>query len=143
MSARIPYDLKYGFTEEEWWNLSSSLRRHYRMKGSGKTNWSKLAGERKIRTQQLLRKNMLFRKYGITPEQYNEMLLKQDGKCAICRSVDSKSARTTNMAVDHDHTTSKVRGLLCNDCNIAIGLLQDNPLVCEAAAEYLKLYLVA
>lgn len=64
--------------------------------------------------------SMLRRKYGITLEQYNELLARQGGVCAICGGEDQK-----RLAVDHDHKTGKVRGLLCARCNPAIGFLLD------------------
>ena len=64
------------------------------------------------------------------------MFAKQDGRCAICcREQDSK-----RLAVDHDHHTGQVRGLLCSDCNRGIGLLQDNALNLLAAYHYLNSY---
>jgi len=73
-------------------------------------------------------------KFGITLEDYDSMLAQQDGKCAICRSEEPKGKR---FSVDHNHETGEVRGLLCNSCNVAIGLLKDSPAVLEAAKEYL------
>jgi hypothetical protein len=63
------------------------------------------------------------RKYGLTPQEYAELLFLQGGACAICRGGNKDDRR---LAVDHDHKTGKVRGLLCNNCNRAIGLLQDD-----------------
>lgn len=71
------------------------------------------------------------RTYGITEEQYQEMLKRQDGKCAICDSPDKK------LVIDHDHLTGKVRGLLCNQCNKGIGSLQDKIWVILGAVNYL------
>lgn len=51
--------------------------------------------------------------YGISPERYNELLVEQDGRCAICRT----NPRTIRPAVDHDHRTGEPRGLLCKRCN--------------------------
>jgi len=64
-------------------------------------------------------------KYGIDLEQYNEMLLKQKGLCAICGlpSVDRNQWGMKSLAVDHNHVTGEIRGLLCSKCNRAIGLL--------------------
>lgn len=63
------------------------------------------------------------RRYGVTEEQYNELLEKQGGVCAICRKVPDE-----RLCVDHVHDlTKRVRGLLCKPCNQALGLLKDNP----------------
>ncbi len=72
--------------------------------------------------------------YNITPEQFNQMMELQGGVCAICR----KSCRThARLSIDHNHTTGQVRGLLCRDCNSAIGLLKDSPDLIEKAKQYL------
>lgn len=60
--------------------------------------------------------------YGISQEQYDEMVIRQRGLCAICGHAPTKNA----LAVDHDHDTGAVRGLLCLQCNTALGKLGDN-----------------
>ncbi len=60
-------------------------------------------------------------KYGITLDDYNEMFIKQDGKCAICGNHQSEIK--TTLVVDHCHSTGKIRGLLCGNCNRGIGML--------------------
>jgi len=64
--------------------------------------------------------------YGITPETYTDLLIRQGGGCAVCGSRKG-NARTACLHVDHDHITGFVRGLLCSRCNTAFGLLDDNP----------------
>lgn len=76
--------------------------------------------------------------YGLSVEEYDKMFKEQDGKCKICGSTDTGSAQTNNLSVDHDHTTGRVRGLLCSKCNRGIGYLQDNPMFLRAAADYLE-----
>ncbi len=63
-------------------------------------------------------------KYGITLDDYNEMFIKQDGKCAVCGNHQSEIK--TALAVDHCHSTGKVRGLLCGNCNRGIGMLKND-----------------
>jgi len=81
----------------------------------------------------------LKRHFGITLSQYNEMSRLQDHKCAICRQPESTGAsgQLIKLAVDHDHKTGKIRGLLCQRCNKAIGLLGDSPAIVYAALGYL------
>lgn len=74
------------------------------------------------------------RNYGLTQEQYNEMLNAQGGRCAICGSSDHGSK---NWHVDHDHETGVVRGILCQGCNHALGGVKDNPDTGIALAKYL------
>lgn len=63
------------------------------------------------------------RTFGISLDQYNYMLSKQDNKCAICFG---KNHNNKKLAIDHDHITGKVRGLLCSRCNTVIGLAKDS-----------------
>ena len=79
------------------------------------------------------------KKYGIPISDYDEMLSDQQGQCAICKSTDPKG-RWNRFCVDHDHVTGKVRGLLCDHCNRALGLLGDNIASLEAAIRYLHDY---
>ena len=81
-----------------------------------------------------IRDNYYKRKYGITLEDYNRMFAEQKGRCAICETHQCDTGRA--FAVDHDHKTGKVRGLLCQACNTAIGKLQDDPKLIQRAAEY-------
>jgi hypothetical protein len=68
----------------------------------------------------------LIYKHGITIEDYYRILAKQKGKCAICRTEKPGHSRMLFFCVDHDHKTGKVRGLLCDDCNLGIGKLKDS-----------------
>ena len=72
--------------------------------------------------------------YGISSEQYQEKLKYQNYGCAICK----KKQTTKALAVDHCHTTGKIRSLLCGPCNTGLGQFQDNPDLLLKAAEYLK-----
>lgn len=73
------------------------------------------------------------RKFGITKLQYDKLLEKQKGVCAVCKSKPLKK----RLAVDHCHKTNLVRGLLCSDCNMGIGLFKDNPETLKTAIIYL------
>ena len=74
-------------------------------------------------------------KYRITPEEYYEMLVSQDYKCSICFKEQEISKP---LRIDYCHKTNKVRGLLCNNCNVALGLFQDNPHILVTALIYLE-----
>lgn len=78
----------------------------------------------------------LRKKYGIGPDDYSRMLEEQGGCCAICGKHHSDLSK--RMAVDHNHATGEVRGLLCADCNTGIGKLNDDPAVLRRACEYLE-----
>lgn len=89
--------------------------------------------------ERVYRPYILKSKYGITVDDYKEMLEQQGGKCAICGTDDGKSAKNTKtFSVDHCHDTGRVRGLLCNNCNRGIGLLGDNPETLNRAINYLE-----
>ena len=75
------------------------------------------------------------RKFGITPDEYNEMLENQNYVCAICKQK-CKSGR--NLAVDHCHDTGKIRGLLCICCNRGLGVYKNNISTLENAINYLN-----
>lgn len=74
--------------------------------------------------------------YGLTPEQYNEIFIIQKGCCSICGRHQSEFRKA--LAVDHDHETGKIRGLLCSNCNAMLGYANDNQQVLLKAVEYLK-----
>jgi hypothetical protein len=84
----------------------------------------------------------LRRKYGITPETYAELLARQGGKCAGCLS----EPRNKRFAVDHDHSCCPnqqtcgncIRGLLCGNCNTALGLLRDSEEILARLLQYVK-----
>lgn len=83
------------------------------------------------------RRDVIIRnQYGITLEDYNNMLEAQDYKCAICGNEDEVEGR--RLAIDHCHKTGKVRGLLCGKCNRGLGLFYDNFTLLQSAIEYLK-----
>jgi hypothetical protein len=73
--------------------------------------------------------------YGITNEDYEQMLIDQDGVCAVCATPPTEGKR---LSVDHDHDTGHVRGLLCYKCNTAAGLLGDDPALAAQLTLYLK-----
>jgi len=73
-------------------------------------------------------------KFNITLEQYNQIFYLQNHKCAICND-ECKTGR--KLAVDHDHKTGKIRGLLCMNCNNALGKFKDSKAILMKAIEYL------
>ena len=79
------------------------------------------------------RNSYLKYRFGITLEQYEQLLIEQEGLCAICRREPSR-----NFAVDHCPKTGKIRGLLCYSCNISIGHLGHNVATLLAAVRYLQ-----
>lgn len=79
--------------------------------------------------------------YGLSVEEYDAMLLAQDGKCAICGKEDSGSIKKgvlRRMYVDHDHITGIVRGLLCERCNLVLGNIHDDIEIARNIILYLE-----
>lgn len=82
------------------------------------------------------RDSWLVKKYGMTLNEYITMLKKQKFKCKICGTKQCSTGK--QLAVDHCHITQKIRGLLCFQCNSAIGQLKHNIVLLEKAIEYLR-----
>lgn len=116
-------------------SMISSMRKQKRLeanpelreKYNKKTReWKSVHGDKRCQS------NSLKRNYGITAPQRDLILTHQGGTCAICGCIPEPPC------VDHDHTTGQVRGILCHSCNMAIGLLKDNPSILTKAAAYLS-----
>lgn len=95
------------------------------------------------------RNQRYLKKYGITLNQFNEMPEQQNNVCAICALPEtrkasnhyikkSKLSKIQTLAVDHDHKTGACRGLLCDSCNLGIGLFDDNILLLKSSIKYLN-----
>ena len=67
------------------------------------------------------RRKQLKRKYGITPDDYNKMLIEQNHVCIIC----GNSEKDKRLAIDHNHKTGRVRALLCQNCNMSLGYIEN------------------
>ena len=81
----------------------------------------------------------LKRRYGITLDEYWEIFESQNGGCAICGSETANNKRATKylpLFIDHCHSTNKVRGLLCSNCNHGLGQFKDSPELLDQAIQY-------
>lgn len=92
--------------------------------------WKRLNPE-KVR---IGRRERTLKRYGLDAESYDLLLEMQEHKCLLCgqSAADEKKA----LAVDHDHETGQIRGLLCQNCNKGIGNLKDDPSLLRRAADY-------
>lgn len=81
------------------------------------------------------KKHHLKRKYGITQLYFDNMLSEQNHTCAICHSINISGKA---LAVDHDHSTGTIRGLLCYRCNMLLGYAKDNIKTLGNAIKYLR-----
>jgi hypothetical protein len=84
----------------------------------------------------------LKKKYNLSLTQYNKMLEEQNGVCAICGNKETVKDKRTNvirkLSVDHNHTTGKIRDLLCDSCNNLLGQIKENINICYLLIDYLN-----
>lgn len=117
-------------------------------KAFGVNSWCKVCVANKRKSGYTLEKARayhLLSTYNLTAEEYERMFAEQNGVCACCgqpekktRRKNARSERVFLLHVDHCHTTGRVRGLLCNACNTALGLLEENPKRIEALLHYVQ-----
>lgn len=84
------------------------------------------------RNKDRVKAHELKKNYGISLEQFNELLVKQDGRCAVCGEIPERPN------VDHDHKTKVVRGILCTNCNLMLGHAGDSVEILQKATQYLS-----
>lgn len=93
--------------------------------------------------QQARRKNKLKKRFNISLDDYATMLSLQNGVCAICHGAETTRSRLgelRHLSIDHDHTTGRIRQLLCSRCNSVLGLANDNITILQAAITYLTVH---
>ena len=94
------------------------------------------------KVKQYQRTSNLRKNFGLSMDEYEQMLAMQNNLCAICEKPETfihhQTKETARLAVDHCHKTNKVRKLLCKSCNTALGLFKDDIGVMENAVQYLK-----
>jgi len=120
----------------EWYEANKETEKAERIKYYKKNKDLILARSKQwyAQNKRQYRDLSLQRRFGITIKQYEEMLASQNNSCAICKTPQGDIA----LAVDHCHTTGKVRSLLCSDCNTMLGLCNDNTTVLQSAIRYLE-----
>lgn len=103
------------------------IKKHYQKNREG---YLKMASERRMRLgydeymRPIQRTSHLKRRYGITDAEYMQLLEKQNYRCAVCGTANPSSGKNNYFDVDHDHNTGIVRGLLCRNCNVTLGVLE-------------------
>lgn len=145
-------DISNFFTDHRSGKLRSICKpcnRSYRGTKAKQSEWYYKNRERLLASRKEWLKNNpnkaknqdLKRSYGITLDQYNEILSFQNNLCAICKkpntAVDKKTGKTKALAVDHCHKTGKIRGLLCEAHNRALGMFHDSLEELQSAIDYL------
>lgn len=122
----------------------ASQRKYYllnkeKIKAYNKANKTRIQNSCKVyyeANKEKIKAKQLQLKYGITIEEYNQLLINQNYSCKIC--FKNKEELEEALCVDHCHTTGKVRGLLCHSCNMGLGKFKDNKQLLLNAIEYIK-----
>ena len=109
---------------------------HYVIKGKVKRPYGVYGKDYFKINKNKIKSASLLRRYGITLDQYNEMFIAQSGSCLICETHQSDLKKS--LGVDHCHTTGKIRGLLCDKCNVLLGLANDSIDILNKAIIHLK-----
>ena len=112
------------------------INREKSLAGSRK-RWKNISPEQKRRKYDATNARLKVALYGITVSEINAMASKQNGLCALCGKPPT-SGRWKKLVVDHDHQSGKIRGLLCNPCNVGLGALGDTIGSIEKALVYLR-----
>jgi hypothetical protein len=107
-------------------NLSCKSCCHVKAKAWALANTDKVKESR--------RKTKLKQKYGITTDKYDSMFIEQNGVCAICKETHERRA----LNVDHCHRTNQIRDLLCDRCNLVLGLVKDDTSLLDIMSKYLN-----
>lgn len=116
---------------------ATAYAREYRRRNPDKVAKYYATKREKVKQDAVRLKNKeLTQKYNITLNEWTELLEKQGSRCAICNTENL----TGKWHTDHHHGSGRVRGILCSRCNLALGLLKDNPTVLRAAADYVEKY---
>lgn len=119
-------ECKREYEKEYYWkNREKTLKRN-----------RKNRRENPLRTKKWDKNNKLKHKFGITLKDYNQMLEDQDYKCKICGIHQDEFGKS--LIVDHNHKNGKIRGLLCQNCNIGIGNFRDNIKLLQKTIKYLR-----
>jgi hypothetical protein len=117
---------------KEWMREHRSTPEFRAKKNAQQRAWTKANPEK---AAVHARRKYLKKQYGITIEEHDAILLSQGNRCKICRT--DKPGRTGSWCVDHCHGTGDVRGILCHDCNLALGYVKDHPQILKAMIRYL------
>lgn len=118
-------------------DVLSRRKEKKRIYDKGRRERLRAEGKLKKNDPQVQREQMMKRKYGMTIKDYDDMVQSQNNQCAICFALGSKE-RNGRLVIDHCHASGKVRGLLCNKCNLLLGHADDTIERLERAILYLS-----
>jgi hypothetical protein len=140
---------KVAQTKKRWREREENIERH-RANGRAAAKRAYDADPEKLRSKtrawrdanpdkaKLSSRRWQLKRFGVTPEQWDAIFKAQGERCAICHTSDPHDNRGWH--TDHDHTTGKMRGILCRNCNFALGQIRDNPMIARAMADYLDMH---
>jgi len=105
-----------------------------------RTKAHRLQYQSEWRTPEKHREHHLRHTFNLSLEEYNILLETQNYVCKICEQPEVREfkGKVRNLAVDHDHITGRIRGLLCGACNTALGLFKEDTKILQRAKEYLN-----
>lgn len=117
----------------KWWYANKATpEARERRRAWMRARWARRPEAEKNRRRALHRARMRRLRYGLDEESYSKLVRDQKGRCALCQE------RRARLVIDHNHTTGKVRGLLCIPCNGTILPAFENPIYVTAAQAYLE-----
>lgn len=121
------------------WMQSEKGKAYYKKSHQSK-KFKEYMKEYNKRNKIVVRRYQLKFRYGITIEEYNNLLKLQNNVCVICGQPETRlrKGKLTLLSVDHNHETGKIRGLLCYKCNTIIGLASDSPKQLLDTIKYLE-----
>lgn len=133
---------KDGYT---WWCRKCLAAQRREWRNNNKDKAKKYAKEYRRKNPEKYRNSQMKSVFGITLEDYNKMFKKQKGLCKICGLPETHKNMhgVKGLSIDHNHHSKKIRGLLCNNCNLGIGQLKVDAfgiLNLQKAIEYLSFY---
>lgn len=127
------YDCRRGHLDHR-----NELNRQWRKRNADKVKSQAKRYAQKSDYQDIQKNSRLLREYGISLSDYNDLIEKQSGRCAICGKELDHTFGHNAVHVDHCHTTNAVRGVLCRLCNVGLGSFRDDVSSLQKAIRYLE-----
>lgn len=126
-------------THRKWYEKNAEKKRQYSHEYYKKHRETRLeyAKQYRISNPEFWKKSHRKRMYGLNQEMFDTLVKEHNNQCAICKVTFERGVKNKMLSIDHCHKTNKIRGLLCNKCNISLGHLEKDGFL-EAALKYLK-----
>lgn len=116
------------------------VRNRLKIRAQSRISSKRRYHQRKLEDPQFLHNKNISKHFSLSGSDYQDLLLEQNGVCAICHKPETvrQSGKVCRLAVDHDHKTGVIRGLLCRQCNTGLGSFKDTPELLDSAKAYLN-----